>query len=34
MVRAQSKFRLRNELGGYGKTLARAALHRAGLRWF
>jgi glycosyltransferase involved in cell wall biosynthesis len=34
MLRAQEKFRLRNELLGYGVTLARAALHRAGLRWF
>jgi dolichol-phosphate mannosyltransferase len=33
-LRAQDKFRLRNELFGYGVTLARAALHRAGLRWF
>jgi glycosyltransferase involved in cell wall biosynthesis len=30
----QSKFRLRNELGGYALVLARAGLHRAGLRWF
>jgi dolichol-phosphate mannosyltransferase len=34
MVTEQSKFTLRNELGGYGLTLLRAALHRAGLRWF
>lgn len=34
MVREQSKFRLGNELGGYLLTLVRAALHRAGLRWF
>jgi glycosyltransferase involved in cell wall biosynthesis len=34
MLRAQEKFRLQNELLGYGVTLARAGLHRAGLRWF
>jgi dolichol-phosphate mannosyltransferase len=34
MVREQSRFRLGNELAGYGSTLARASLHRAGLRWF
>jgi glycosyltransferase involved in cell wall biosynthesis len=34
MLRAQEKFRLQNELMGYAVTLARAALHRAGLRWF
>ena len=34
MVRAQSKFSLPNELLGYALTLGRAALHRAGLRWF
>jgi glycosyltransferase involved in cell wall biosynthesis len=34
MVREQSKFSLGNELGGYAFTLLRAALHRAGLRWF
>jgi glycosyltransferase involved in cell wall biosynthesis len=34
MVRAQSKFSLPNELLGYGLTLVRASLHRAGLRWF
>jgi glycosyltransferase involved in cell wall biosynthesis len=34
MVREQSKFRLGNELAGYGLTLLRAALHRFGLRWF
>jgi hypothetical protein len=33
-VRAQSKFRLRNELAGYALTLARASLHRVGLHWF
>jgi dolichol-phosphate mannosyltransferase len=31
---AADKFRLHNELLGYGVTLARAALHRLGLRWF
>ena len=30
----QSRFRLRNELGGYGRVLGRAGMHRAGLRWF
>lgn len=30
----QSKFRLRNELGGYVRVLGRAGLHRLGLRWF
>jgi len=35
MVAQQRKFRLGNELGGYGQTLIRAALHRrAGIRWF
>jgi glycosyltransferase involved in cell wall biosynthesis len=35
MVAQQQKFRLGNELGGYGQTLIRAALHRrAGIRWF
>jgi dolichol-phosphate mannosyltransferase len=34
MVREQSKFRLRNELGGYALTLMRARLHRLGLAWF
>lgn len=34
MLREQSKFRLGNELSGYVMTLLRAALHRAGLRWF
>ena len=34
MLQAQEKFRLQNELLGYGVTLARAALHRMGLRWF
>jgi dolichol-phosphate mannosyltransferase len=34
MVRAQSKFKLRNELGSYALTLARGGLHRVGLRWF
>ena len=30
----QSKFRLRNELGGYVRVLGRAGLHRVGVRWF
>ncbi len=34
MYADQPKFRLRNELGGYALTLLRAALHRAGVRWF
>ncbi len=34
MIRSAAKFRLRNELAGYGFALGRAALHRAGLRWF
>jgi hypothetical protein len=35
MVSEQQKFRLGNELGGYGLTLMRAALHRRlGIRWF
>jgi len=34
MIRQAAKFRLRNELPGYGVTLVRAALHRAGMRWF
>jgi glycosyltransferase involved in cell wall biosynthesis len=34
MVSEQSRFRLGNELAGYAGTLGRAALHRAGLRWF
>jgi len=34
MVRAQSKFSLRNELLGYALTLVRASLHRTGLPWF
>ena len=35
MVAQQQKFRLGNELGGYGQTLMRAALHRRlGIRWF
>jgi dolichol-phosphate mannosyltransferase len=34
MVQAHQKFSLPNELIGYGVTLARASLHRAGLRWF
>jgi glycosyltransferase involved in cell wall biosynthesis len=34
MIREQSKFRLHNELAGYGLMLLRAALHRAGARWF
>jgi dolichol-phosphate mannosyltransferase len=34
MIREQSKFRLGNEFAGYALTLLRAALHRAGLRWF
>ena len=29
-----SRFRLRNELGGYVRVLGRAGLHRLGLRWF
>jgi len=33
-LQSQQKFRLQNELLGYGVTLSRAALHRAGLRWF
>jgi glycosyltransferase involved in cell wall biosynthesis len=33
MLSQQSKFRLGNELGGYAFMLARAGLHRAGLRW-
>jgi dolichol-phosphate mannosyltransferase len=34
MLHAQEKFRLSNELTGYAVTLARAGLHRLGLRWF
>jgi dolichol-phosphate mannosyltransferase len=34
MVQEQHKFRLGNELAGYAVTLGRAALHRAGVRWF
>jgi glycosyltransferase involved in cell wall biosynthesis len=34
MYADQPKFRLHNELLGYGLTLVRAALHRAGVRWF
>ena len=34
MIREASKFRLRNELGGYALTLMRAVVHRAGFRWF
>jgi polyisoprenyl-phosphate glycosyltransferase len=34
MVQEQDKFRLGNELAGYAVTLARAAVHRAGVRWF
>jgi glycosyltransferase involved in cell wall biosynthesis len=34
MIQEQSKFRLRRELIGYAATLARAAAHRFGLRWF
>jgi dolichol-phosphate mannosyltransferase len=30
----QSKFRLRNELGGYVRVLGRAGLHRLGVHWF
>lgn len=30
----QSRFRLRNELGGYVRVLGRAGLHRLGARWF
>lgn len=29
-----SRFRLRNELGGYARVLGRAGLHRAGISWF
>jgi glycosyltransferase involved in cell wall biosynthesis len=28
------KFKLSNEIAGYGRVLARAALHRLGIRWF
>lgn len=28
------KFKLSNEIGGYGLVLIRAALHRVGIRWF
>ena len=35
MVREQQKFQFGNELGGYGVTLMRAAMHRRlGIRWF
>lgn len=34
MLSEQSKFQLGHELWGYALTLVRAALHRAGLRWF
>jgi dolichol-phosphate mannosyltransferase len=35
MVAQQQKFRLGNELGGYGQTLIRAAMHkRLRIRWF
>jgi dolichol-phosphate mannosyltransferase len=34
MVREQSRFRLGHEFTSYAGTLGRAALHRAGLRWF
>jgi dolichol-phosphate mannosyltransferase len=35
MVAEQQKFRLGNEMGGYGVTLMRAALHRRfAIRWF
>lgn len=34
MVREQTKFRLGHELAGYMRTLMRASLHRAGIRWF
>lgn len=34
MMREHQKFHLGNELGGYARTLVRAALHRAGLDWF
>jgi hypothetical protein len=34
MLAAQDKFKLKNELWGYGATLARATLHRVGIRWF
>lgn len=33
-MQQQAKFRLRYELAGYAFTLFRAALHRAGVRWF
>lgn len=33
-LQTQEKFRLENELFGYGVTLSRAALHRVGIRWF
>ncbi len=33
-LQTQAKFRLENELCGYGVTLSRAALHRVGIRWF
>jgi dolichol-phosphate mannosyltransferase len=34
MIQAHAKFSLPHELIGYATTLVRAALHRAGLRWF
>jgi hypothetical protein len=34
MLLDQSKFRLRNELGGYAMTLSRATLHRLGWSWY
>lgn len=30
----QSRFSLRNELGGYVRVLGRAGIHRLGVRWF
>jgi glycosyltransferase involved in cell wall biosynthesis len=34
MVSEHTKFRLGHELTGYIRTLVRASLHRAGIRWF
>ena len=33
-LQTQSRFSLRNELGAYAMVLARAGLHRRGVRWF
>lgn len=33
-LHSQAKFRLNNEVGGYGLVLLRAGLHRRGIRWF